>query len=68
MGAKKNGPAGRRVHVKNAHVEVVSEPGVVKPREDHILGFMAGRMEMLGDTESPIEDWKYWDPSNNVED
>jgi hypothetical protein len=39
----------------------------VKREEDYIFGFMAGRMEIVGDIESPIEDWKYWDPVKNLE-
>ncbi|MHB8500112.1 MAG: hypothetical protein ACYDCG_14345 [Candidatus Acidiferrales bacterium] len=40
----------------------------VKRKKDDIFGFMAGKFEIVGDIESPIEDWKYWDPAKNLED
>jgi len=51
----------------------VRRPAAVKTRgvkrsKDDIFGFMAGRMEVVGDVESPIEDWKYWDPAQDLED
>jgi hypothetical protein len=39
----------------------------VKRKKDDIFGFMAGKLEIVGDIESPIEDWKYWDPAKNLE-
>jgi hypothetical protein len=35
--------------------------------KDDLFGFMSGRMEIVGDIESPIEDWKYWGPAKNLE-
>jgi hypothetical protein len=26
------------------------------------------RLEIVGDIESPIEDWKHWDPAKNLEE
>ena len=40
----------------------------VKRSKDAIFGFMAGKFEIVGDIESPIEDWKYWDPAKDLED
>lgn len=40
----------------------------VKRKKNDIFGFMAGKFEIVGDIESPIEDWKYWDPAKNLED
>jgi len=31
-----------------------------------LLGFMAGKFEIVGDIESPIEDWKYWEPAKHL--
>jgi hypothetical protein len=43
----------------------------LKPRvnleEDEIFGFMAGKMKIVGDVESPLPDWKYWNPAKNLE-
>jgi hypothetical protein len=43
----------------------------LKPRvnlkEDEIFGFMAGKMKIVGDVESPLLDWKYWNPAKNLE-
>ncbi len=36
--------------------------------QDDIFGFMAGKFEIVGDIESPLEDWKYWDPEKNLEE
>ena len=35
----------------------------VREKSDTLFGFMAGRMEITGDIESPIPDWKYWRPA-----
>jgi len=32
-----------------------------------LFGLMAGQLEIVGDIESPIEDWKYWNPAKNLE-
>ena len=40
----------------------------VKRSKDDIFGFMAGKFEIVGDIESPLEDWKYWDPEKNLEE
>jgi hypothetical protein len=40
----------------------------VKRKNNDIFGFMAGKFEIVGNIESPIEDWKYWDPAKNLED
>ena len=37
------------------------------PKDDEIFGFMAGQFEIVGDIESPIEDWKYSDPAKELE-
>ena len=37
-----------------------------KRKKDDRCGFMAGKFEIVGDIESPIEDWKYWDPAKNL--
>ena len=36
-------------------------------KDDEIFGFMAGQFEIVGDIESPIEDWKYSDPAKELE-
>lgn len=41
-------------------------PGVKREKDD-IFGFMAGRLEIVGDFESPIEDWAKWNPAKNLE-
>ncbi|MGB2590392.1 MAG: hypothetical protein WBG02_04790 [Candidatus Acidiferrum sp.] len=53
---------------KEAQLEVALEPGSVKGNEDDLLGFMAGKFEIVGDIESPIEDWEYSDPTKNLEE
>jgi hypothetical protein len=42
--------------------------GAVNREQGETIGFVAGRLEIKGDVESPIEDWKYWDPAKNLED
>jgi len=39
----------------------------VKRKKDDIFGFMAGKFEIVGDIESPIEDWKYLNPEKGLE-
>jgi len=41
-----------------------------RPQEHNgreLFGLMAGQLEIVGDIESPIEDWKYWNPAKNLE-
>jgi hypothetical protein len=35
--------------------------------KDELFGFMAGKVEIVGDIESPIEDWEHWNPAKNLE-
>lgn len=57
----------RKTRGKKARPAVVLKGGSSTRKEDDIFGFMSGRMEIVGDTESPIEDWKYWNPAKNLE-
>jgi hypothetical protein len=38
-----------------------------KQEKDDIFGFMAGRLKIVGNIESPIEDWAHWNPAKNLE-
>lgn len=38
-----------------------------KQEKDDIFGFMAGRLNIVGNIESPIEDWANWNPAKNLE-
>ena len=41
--------------------------GGAKQEKDDIFGFMAGRLKIVGNIESPIEDWAHWNPAKNLE-
>ena len=54
--------------VETEQREKAAPPGCVEDRgtkrkKDDLFGFMTGKFEIVGDIESPIEDWKYWDPA-----
>jgi hypothetical protein len=67
MGAKQKEPAKRRNRGKKAQREVVLKPGHEQRKADDIFGFMAGRLEIIGDIESPTEDWAHWNPAKKLE-
>jgi hypothetical protein len=35
--------------------------------KDGLFGFMAGKVEIVGDIQSPIEDGEHWNPAKNLE-
>ena len=35
--------------------------------KEELFAFMAGKVETVGDIESPIEDWEHWNPAKNLE-
>lgn len=69
MSAKKKGPSKRRNRGKKAQRQAAPKPGhVQRKKQDDIFGFMKGKFEIVGDIESPLEDWNYWDPAKNLEE
>jgi hypothetical protein len=44
------------------------KPGHEQRKADDIFGFMAGRLEIIGDIASPIEDWAHWNRAKNLEE
>ena len=68
MGIKKKTPA-KQVKGRAGHRKT-GIPNEKRPKEKKVdlFGFMKGRCEIVGDIESPIEDWKYWDPAKDLED
>ena len=68
MGVKQKESAKRRNHGKKAQREVVLKPGHEQRKADDIFGFMAGRLEIIGDIASPIEDWAHWNRAKNLEE
>jgi hypothetical protein len=63
---KKQAPK-RKTRGKKVRRAVALKRGGATRKNDEIFGFMAGRFEIVGDIESPIEDWKYWDPAKELE-
>ncbi|MGB8474301.1 MAG: hypothetical protein WCE61_09470 [Candidatus Acidiferrum sp.] len=60
MNKKKKGPAKRRNRGEKGQRQVAPKLSrVQRMKEDDIFGFMAEKTEIVGDIESPIEDWKY---------
>jgi hypothetical protein len=39
---------------------------IVKRKRYELFGFMAGKMKIVGDIESPIPDWSQWRPAKNL--
>jgi hypothetical protein len=64
---KKQAPK-RKTRVKKERRAVALKRSGATRKNDEIFGFMAGKFEIVGDIESPIEDWEYWDPAKNLED
>ena len=68
MGTKKKRQLQRRYRGKKAQGKVVLEPDLVKRNNVGIFGFMARRMKIFGDVESPLSDWEYQNPAKNLEE
>jgi len=69
MSAKKKGPSKRRSRGKKTQQQVAAKLGrAQRKKQDDLFGFMKGKFEIVGDIESPLEDWKYWDPAKNLEE
>lgn len=66
MGTKKKQPRKRSETKKRARVVAARKSTPAQRKNDDIFGFMKGRIEIVGDIESPMEDWKYWDEEKNL--
>jgi len=68
MSKKKKAPAKPTERNSREHSKLrTSNKRPSERSRTELFGLMAGRMEIVGDVESPIEDWKYWDPAKNLE-
>jgi hypothetical protein len=67
VSVKKKQSSKRSKGKKQARRVVALKGGSSPRKEGDIFGFMSGRMEIVGDMESPSEDWKYWDSAKNQE-
>jgi len=68
MSKKKKAPAKRTK--KNSKERSKPRTSNNPPSEQNggdLFGSMAGQFEIVGDIESPVKDWKYWDPAKNLE-
>jgi hypothetical protein len=63
---KKQAPK-RKTRGKKVRRAVALKRSSATRKDDEIFGFMAGQFEIVGDIESPIEDWKYSDPAKELE-
>ena len=60
--SKRRTGRGRASKTKNrVHGKV--ERGRAGKKKEELFGFMAGRVEIVGDIVSPLPDWKYWRPA-----
>jgi hypothetical protein len=68
MSTKKKAPVKRtKRNAKGRRKSRVSINQPPKQNKGDLFGFMAGRLEVVGDIESPLADWKYWNPAKNLE-
>jgi len=67
VSVKKKQRSKRSKGKKEPRRSITSKTRGVKRKKDDIFGFMAGKFEIVGDIESPIEDWKYLNPEKGLE-
>ena len=68
MGTKKKTPVKQVKNRAGDRKTSISNEDRPKEKKDDLFGFMKGKFEIVGDIESPIEDWKYSDPAKNLEE
>jgi hypothetical protein len=63
----KKGPKRKQANSGGQRRRASSKRTETDKQKDELFGLMAGKVETVGDIESPIEDWEHWNPAKSLE-